>query len=379
MRVRRAVLPLILLAMVVAPGAVASAATQDAAPGGDGAAVDAALNLQRIDDRLVLLDIRTHDADQDVLSATASLNVTEGLLTLNQARMDEVVKRVKERGVAAYTQHGAASAAPLDVERTIDVAAARQYAQSSTAVDIGDLGYLRAVDEKLRAEHDEKQAVHDGAVDELGRLRGERTALTAERADAIDRLNRLGAVPVMGVATLSAAQIAGWFRSTGASPALAPGTTIDDLSQLFIDEGADEGVRGDLAFAQAVIETGSFGVAAGNNYSGIGVCDSCSGGYAFVDPREGVRAQIQLLRNYADPTSRASNLAHPPSPSLYGNDPGKAARLYDTFFLKGKAPLWNLMGNGNWATDPVYAPKVIDLYARMVAWARGQAAAVPTS
>jgi flagellum-specific peptidoglycan hydrolase FlgJ len=37
--------------------------------------------------------------------------------------------------------------------------------------------------------------------------------------------------------------------------------------------------------------------------------------------------------------------------------------------LKGKAPLWNLMGGGNWATDPTYAPKVIGLYSQMIAWA----------
>src|SRR5947209_18071481 len=99
---------------------------------------------------------------------------------------------------------------------------------------------------------------------------------------------------------------------------------------MYVEEGTAEHVRGDLAFAQAIVETGSFAVAAGNNFSGIGVCDSCTGGYAFPTPRDGVRAQIQLLRNYADPDSRADNLANPPSPALYGADGSKAARLYDT-------------------------------------------------
>jgi hypothetical protein len=180
---------------------------------------------------------------------------------------------------------------------------------------------------------------------------------------------RTGGVPVMGDAVLHARQLAGWYRSTGAVAHLMPGTTIDDVTALYLQEGGDEGVRGDLAFAQAVIETGSFAVAAGNNYSGIGVCDSCTGGYAFPTPRDGVRAQIQLLRNYADPDSRAANLAHPPSPALYGADATKASRLYDTFFLKGKAPLWNQMGGGNWATDPTYAGKVIGLFNQMSAFA----------
>ena len=129
------------------------------------------------------------------------------------------------------------------------------------------------------------------------------------------------------------------------------------------------GVRGDIAFAQAIVESAYFSVAAGNNYAGIGACDSCDGGLAFATPEEGVRAQIQLLRNYADPNSRAANLAHPPAPGLYGNDTTAAANTYDTFFLKGKAPVWNVMGNGNWATDPDYAAKVIATYARILAFA----------
>ena len=68
-------------------------------------------------------------------------------------------------------------------------------------------------------------------------------------------------------------------------------------------EGDAEGVAGDVAFAQAVLETGSFGHALDNNYSGIGACDSCTSEIAFPTPLDGVRAQIQLLKSYADPSS----------------------------------------------------------------------------
>ena len=111
-----------------------------------------------------------------------------------------------------------------------------------------------------------------------------------------------------------------------------------------MEEGKAEHVRPELAFAQSIIETGSFGNALDNNYAGIGACDSCQGEPAFPTPRDGVRGQIQLLRNYADPTSRAANLANPPSPTIYGNDPVAAARGYDTFFAKGARPTWNLDG-----------------------------------
>ena len=47
----------------------------------------------------------------------------------------------------------------------------------------------------------------------------------------------------------------------------------------------------------------------------------------------------------------------------------RAAQLYDTFFAKGHTPTWNVMGNGNWATDPGYAQKVLTVYFQMVSYA----------
>jgi flagellum-specific peptidoglycan hydrolase FlgJ len=42
---------------------------------------------------------------------------------------------------------------------------------------------------------------------------------------------------------------------------------------------------------------------------------------------------------------------------------------FDFVSPKGKAPTWNQMGNGNWATDPNYASTVINLYNRMRSYA----------
>ena len=41
---------------------------------------------------------------------------------------------------------------------------------------------------------------------------------------------------------------------------------------------------------------------------------------------------------------------------------------FDTFSFKGRAPVWNVMGAGNWATDPLYAGKVLGIYARMLSF-----------
>ena len=94
-------------------------------------------------------------------------------------------------------------------------------------------------------------------------------------------------------------------------------------------------------------------------------------GNQFPTPREGVRAQIQLLVNYADEGSTAAQLHDPVSPYLYGADPVAAARKFDTFYAKGWAPTWSDMGHGNWATDRDYSAKVISVYRRMVAYAQG--------
>ena len=130
-------------------------------------------------------------------------------------------------------------------------------------------------------------------------------------------------------------------------------------------------MRGDVAFAQAIVETGGFSAAPNDNYSGLGWCDSCTRGTVFPTPRDGVRAQIQLLLAYADPDATSAKLHHPPSPYWWDTDPVQAARDFDTYFAKGWAPTWSDMGHGNWATDPNYASKVIGVYHHMVAYAQG--------
>ena len=93
---------------------------------------------------------------------------------------------------------------------------------------------------------------------------------------------------------------------------------------MYLEEGAAEGVRGDFAFAQAVVETGGFSAANDNNYSGLGWCDGCARGIVFPTPRDGIRGQIQLLLNYADSGSRAANLHNPLSPYVWRSVPPRS-------------------------------------------------------
>jgi hypothetical protein len=182
-------------------------------------------------------------------------------------------------------------------------------------------------------------------------------------------------IHVIGQSRLTPAQLVSWYRANvpNTLPYRASSISVEDLANLFVSEGNRYNVRGDLAFAQSVVETAWFNFPDNgqvrpwnNNFSGIGACNSCGNGFQFPTPLAGVRAQIQLLRNYGDIESRVANIPDPPVPELWGSNPATAAYNFDHYFHKGRAPFWNNMGNGNWATAPNYGPMVIRLYNQML-------------
>lgn len=114
-----------------------------------------------------------------------------------------------------------------------------------------------------------------------------------------------GRTAVMGAAQATAQQMALYCRNRNAAPKLTS-CSLEELAQMFLEEGALEGVRGDAAFAQALHETGFFrfgGIVlpTQNNFAGLGALNGNAQGQAasFPDPRTGVRAQIQHLKAYA--------------------------------------------------------------------------------
>ena len=124
-------------------------------------------------------------------------------------------------------------------------------------------------------------------------------------------------VPVMGQSRLTADQLVAYYqkRSGLAVPRHRrhPRSSSRDM---FVTEGNRYNVRGDIAFAQSIVETAWFNYPDygmvrpyNNNFSGIGACDTCGNGFQFSTALAGVRAQLQLLRNYAD--SSVEHLEHP--------------------------------------------------------------------
>jgi hypothetical protein len=169
-----------------------------------------------------------------------------------------------------------------------------------------------------------------------------------------------GGTAVMGSSRVTPGQLAGWFHTKGSGGSAT--TPVEWLAYFFVTEGAAEGVAGDLAFVQAMVETGWLRFSArmprdANNFSGIGAVDGGSGAAWFPTAQLGVRAQIQHLKAYADPTADPSTLANP---------------LIDPRFHlvnRGIAPTWEQFGNGIWATDPGYAGKIQRLRADLLAYA----------
>jgi hypothetical protein len=168
-------------------------------------------------------------------------------------------------------------------------------------------------------------------------------------------------VPIMGSSRLSASQLAAWFelRARPLSGRFSATVAVETLAAYYLEEGAAEGVAGDVAFVQGVLETGWFrfgGTITGamNNFAGIGATDRDPHPASFPDGRAGVRAQIQHLRAYAD--ASASTCTVPPlrSPCV---DP-----RFSLVRPKGKAPNWNQLGSGNWATSTTYAASILALY-----------------
>lgn len=158
---------------------------------------------------------------------------------------------------------------------------------------------------------------------------------------------------IEGRSIFTSEELAAWFATFQVMPTRARATP-EELARWFIEEGEAEGLRGDVAFAQAILETGSFtnlDTIDHNNFAGIGHCDSCPSGWHFDTPQLGVRAQIQLLKSY-----------------VYER-PEYVNELVDRR-LRGPAgccQTWNEL-SGVWASANGYGAHIMRIYQQMLEW-----------
>jgi hypothetical protein len=163
-----------------------------------------------------------------------------------------------------------------------------------------------------------------------------------------------GSPTILGPSVLSASELAGWFAGTHKKANVT--VPVPQLAADYALAGQQTGVRGDLAFAQSVVETGFFSFPArgqltpkDNNFAGIGACDSCAHGWKFADARAGVTAQMQLLDAYASPNPVPTN--------LIGN-----------VGTGGCCQTWMALA-GTWASSLVYGISIMTVYHQMLNWA----------
>jgi hypothetical protein len=128
------------------------------------------------------------------------------------------------------------------------------------------------------------------------------------------------------------------------------------LAGYYQSVGTAAGLRGDIAFAQSIVETGyfsfpSYGQVTGgdNNFAGIGACDSCAHGWSFPSAQTGVAAQVQLLSAYASTKALATPLV------------GRVG-------VAGCCQTW-LSLSGVWATNPNYGYEILSVYQKILNWA----------
>lgn len=153
--------------------------------------------------------------------------------------------------------------------------------------------------------------------------------------------------PIIGSSQLTTAQMNQFLRQVNPS--------VPDLAAVFLQIGREYGIRGDIAFAQSILETNYFRFtgdvrADQNNFAGIGATGTPARGAAFPTPEAGIEAQMQHLYAYA------TTAPLPPNKSVI--DP--------RFQLvkRGSAPNWEDL-SGKWATDLNYGSNILQIYQEM--------------
>lgn len=137
-------------------------------------------------------------------------------------------------------------------------------------------------------------------------------------------------------------------------------TSVDNIVEYYYKEAEKEGIRGDVALAQAIVETGFFRYGATvdykqNNFCGLGTTSSSVKGAYFKTPEIGVRAHIQHLLVYSSKNTPKEKVVDPRFDLVKGSP-----RHYAT------SKTWIDL-NGRWAMSPGYGEKILTMHARMLA------------
>ena len=158
---------------------------------------------------------------------------------------------------------------------------------------------------------------------------------------------------IMGQAQASVEQMRAYIKKVNPK---VPESVIK-MIPYYIAEGAAEGVRGDIAFAQSCLETGNFTFSGSavtldqNNFCGMGVTSNGMKGNSFKTPQLGIRAQIQHLKAYAS-DEKLNNTCMDP---------------HYTYVKRASAPYVEWLGiqenpsGAGWASGKGYGEKILNI------------------
>ncbi len=177
--------------------------------------------------------------------------------------------------------------------------------------------------------------------------------------------NTYGYYTIMGSTTVTLEQMTDQYENQGAaypSQALREGgaESIEEFCRIILEEAALEGVRGEVVYEQAMLETGWLqfsgdAQAQQYNFAGLGTTGGGVQGLSYPDVRTGIRAQVQHLKAYASTEELNENCV-------------------DTRFdivRRGSAPYVEWLGiqenpnGGGWAAGADYGTKLRTLLAEL--------------
>ena len=135
--------------------------------------------------------------------------------------------------------------------------------------------------------------------------------------------------------------------------------TPEQIVDLYYQEAGREGLRWDVVFCQALLETGFFHfggtvVPEQNNFCGLGTTSATVRGAYFATPRDGVRAHVQHLMAYTTDRLPQTPVIDPRYYLVY-----KPKLQNHSFYTR-----WSQL-NGKWATGSYYAEKILNLHEQM--------------
>ena len=197
-----------------------------------------------------------------------------------------------------------------------------------------------------------------------------RAAVKAAMGSGAAAPSGVSGTKIMGAAVATADQMKAYLKAKNPNAA----QSVLDMVPLYLFEGAAEGVRGDIAFAQSCLETGNFTFSGSavtldqNNFCGMGVTANGLKGNSFDTPQLGIRAQVQHLKAYGS-TEPLENACIDPRFKYVVRGCAKVVE-----WLGQKE---NPQGKG-WATGAGYGERIIAILKAILATAGG-AAPAPTA